>query len=376
MDARQQALRQRLLALGFDDMRVAQAGPVPAGPLQDWLAAGRQAEMAWMERSAAKRLQPELVLPGARSLIMLGVNYSTGALQQRGPVWARYALHEDYHDTMKPALVAAGRALEEIYGVGATDYRFYVDTGPVLERGWAAKSGLGFTGKNAMLISRQFGNWLFLAAILTRVELTPDAPLRPQQTGFADVGLLCGKCTRCLDACPTQAFAAPGVVDARRCISYQTIENKGIIPRELRAGIGLHIYGCDICLEVCPWNRFAQEGRRVLLAARFEIPELTLAELLALTPERFAAVFRKTAIKRVKLGGMLRNACIVAGNAGEVALLPALVRLCAHELPMVRAHAVWAVRKLAGAQAAELLAATRAVETEAAVRAEYEATTV
>lgn len=372
MDERQQALRRRVAELGFDDMRVAQVAAVPGGRLHAWLADGMHADMAWMERTAAKRLDPELVLPGARSIIMLGVSYATGALAQRGPVWARYALHEDYHDTMKPALVAAGRALEEIYGVAETDYRYYVDTGPVLERGWAAKSGLGFTGKNAMLISRRHGNWLLLAAILTRVELTPDAPVRAQRSGFADVGLLCGKCTRCLDACPTQAFAQPGVVDARRCVSYQTIENKGVIPRELRAGIGRHIYGCDVCLEVCPWNRFAQEGRRMLLTARFELPELTLADLLAMTPERFAAVFRKTAIKRVKLGGLLRNACVVAGNSGDAGVLPQLVSLAGQALPLVRAHAVWAVRKLAGARAAELLAAARAAETDASVLAEYD----
>jgi epoxyqueuosine reductase len=374
MDARQQVLRERLTALGFDDLKVARVEPVPGDRLREWLAAGMQADMAWLERTVEKRLQPGLVLPGARSVIMLGVNYSPGALRQDGPLWARYALHEDYHDTMKPALAAAGRVLEELYGAGSEDYRYYVDTGPVLERGWAAKAGLGFTGKNAMLISRQHGNWLFLAAILTRIELEPDAPVRVQRSGFADVGLLCGKCTRCLDACPTAAFAAPGVVDARKCISYQTIENKGIIPRELRAGIGRHIYGCDVCLEVCPWNRFARAGRQLLLTARFELPALTLAELLALTPERFAAVFRKTAIKRLKLSGLLRNACVVAGNSGDAALVPALVALAAHALPVVRAHAVWAVSRLAGSAAETLLAEAKARETDASVLAEYAAT--
>jgi len=372
MDPRQEQLRSRLTALGFDDVRVARVEPVPGGPLHDWLAAGRHADMAWMERTAAKRLDPRLVLPGARSILMLGVNYWPGALRQDGPVWARYALHDDYHDTMRPALAAAGRALEEIFGVGPDAHRWYVDTGPVLERGWAAKSGLGFAGKNAMLISPRFGNWLFLAAILTQVELTPDAPLRAQRSGFADPGLLCGKCTRCLDACPTRAFAAPGVVDARRCISYLTIEHKGIIPRDLRPGIGARIYGCDVCLEVCPWNRFAQEGRRLLVSARYDLPRLTLAELLALTPETFAATFRKTPIKRLKLAGLLRNGCIVAGNAGDAALLPAVVRLARHELPLVRAHAVWAVRRLAGGGAAGLLAEAHAAETDADVRAEYE----
>ena len=372
MDPRRETLRRRLAELGFDDMRVAQVEPVSPAPLRDWLAAGRHADMAWMERTAAKRLDPGLVLPGARSVIMLGVNYWPGALRQDGPVWARYALHEDYHDTIKPALVAAGRVLEELYGVSGEDYRYYVDTGPVLERGWAAKAGLGFAGKNAMLISRRHGNWLFLASILTRLELAPDAPVRRQQSGFADTGLLCGKCTRCLEACPTRAFAAPGVVDSRRCISYLTIEHKGVIPREMRAGIGRHLYGCDVCLEVCPWNRFAQEGRRLLLAARFELPGLTLADLLALMPESFATIFRKTAIKRLKLPGLLRNACIVAGNSGGPDLLPALVRLAEHPLPVVRAHAVWAVRRIAGeAQAGELLRTARATETDAAVLAEY-----
>lgn len=373
MDARLEALRRRLAELGFDDMRVAQIEPVSPAPLRDWLAAGRHADMAWMERTAEKRLDPGLVLPGARSIIMLGVNYWPGALRQDGPVWARYALHEDYHDTMKPALVAAGRVLEELYGITGDDYRYYVDTGPVLERGWAAKSGLGFAGKNAMLISRRHGNWLFLASILTRLELAPDAPVRRQQSGFADTGLLCGKCTRCLDACPTQAFAAPGVVDSRRCISYLTIEHKGVIPREMRAGIGRHIYGCDVCLEVCPWNRFAQEGRRLLLAARLELPQLTLADLLALTPESFATIFRKTAIKRLKLAGLLRNACVVAGNSGGPDLLPALVRLAEHPLPLVRAHAVWAVRRLAGeARAGEMLKDARTAEMDATVLEEYD----
>jgi epoxyqueuosine reductase len=278
---------------------------------------------------------------------------------------------------MKVGLIAAGQVLGEMYGATREDYRAYVDTGPVLERGWAAKAGLGFIGKNAMLISRQHGNWLFLATILTRQEFAPDAPVRKQASDFADVGLLCGKCTRCLEACPTEAFAAPGVVDARRCISYQTIENKGIIPRELRAGIGNRIYGCDVCLEVCPWNRFAAAGREVLLVARKELAGLTVREILALTPARFAEVFRRTPIKRVKLAGLLRNACIVAGNSGDVSLEEPLAGLATHESPLVRAHAVWALRKLGGdLRASTLLGVARAAETDAAVLAEYETATL
>ena len=374
MDARPEELRRRLGALGFDDVCFAAAAPVDDG-LPAWLAAGMQADMHWMERTAEKRLTPERVLPGVRSIIMLGVSYASASRPAGGPVWARYALHADYHDTIRPALVAAGRALEEIYGAGAADYRYYTDTGPVLERGWAARAGIGFIGKNAMLISRRHGNWLLLAAVLTRVDLPPDPPIRRKIENRDSkiensIGLLCGKCTRCLDACPTGAFPRPGVVDARRCISYQTIENKGVIPRELRPGIGARVYGCDVCLEVCPWNRFARAGRRLLVAARDEIGELSLAELLELTPARFAAVFKGTAIKRVKLAGLLRNACIVAGNSGDGRLLPQLVRLATHELALVRVHAVWAVRRLGGGAQ---LAAARAAETDVAVREEYAA---
>ncbi|MGH3421853.1 MAG: tRNA epoxyqueuosine(34) reductase QueG, partial [Streptosporangiaceae bacterium] len=283
-------LRRALQGLGFDAVRFAAATEVKGSGLPAWLDAGHQADMHWLERTAGKRLNPELVLPGVRSVIVLGVNYrgDEPAVEATGtnarPVWARYARHADYHATIEHGLAAAGRLLETTTGMAGTDYRYYVDTGPVLERGWAARSGLGFQGKNGMLISREHGNWLFLSAILTSREIAPDAPLRPGVADGAEpVGLLCGKCTRCLTACPTNAFPQPGIVDARRCISYHTIENKGVIPRELRAGIGDRIYGCDVCLEVCPWNRFARAGRRMLLSARDDIAEFGLTELLELT---------------------------------------------------------------------------------------------
>jgi epoxyqueuosine reductase len=399
---KQGLLRTKLHELGFDDVRFAHvaswAPPMAAADtgLQDWIAGGMHADMHWMERTLEKRLDPDRVLSGVQSVIMLGVSYWSETLRtfrESTPRWARYALNEDYHDTLEPALQKAGQVLEEMFAIGGTDYRYYVDTGPVIERGWAARAGLGFVGKNAMLISRTHGNWLFIAAILTRLEFLPDAPIRSRGWKEAasgegapsteptevnedgrspiPVGLLCGKCTRCLEACPTDAFAAPGVVDARRCISYQTIENKGVIPRGLRAGIGNRIYGCDVCLEVCPWNRFAQDGRRLLLSARHDVAELSLAEILALTPERFAEVFRRTPIKRLKLVGLLRNACVVAGNSGDVTLLPQLIELASkHSLPLVRAHAVWAVHRLGGA--AEL-AESRTREGEPIVLAEYAA---
>jgi epoxyqueuosine reductase len=399
MAERTEELRRRLHALGFDEVRFARVAPAPEGgptpesgrSLREWLAEGMQAGMAWMERTAEKRLHPDRVLPGAQSVVMLGVNYWPGGHDGPGagcsaPVWARYALYEDYHDTMKPALVAAGRVIEEMFGADGADYRYYVDTGPVLERGWAERAGIGFLGKNGMLISRQYGNWLLLAAILTKVALAEDAPLRKSTSrppGMAEpaatiaapgerIGLLCGKCTRCLDACPTRAFPRPGVVDSRRCISYQTIENRGVIPRELRAGIGLRLYGCDVCLEVCPWNRFAQTGRRMLLASRHDLAALNLPEILALTPARFATVFRRTGVKRLRLAGLLRNACVVAGNTGDSGLLPPLVALASHESALVRTHAVWAVGRLAErSQARALLRDARAQEADAAVLAEY-----
>lgn len=383
-------LRGRLRALGFDVVRFARAEAVFGPGLREWLAAGHHADMGWLERGADKRADPDLVLSGARTMIMLGVNYGGAAEAGAGgrgrqadgdaptrPVWARYALHDDYHDTIRAGLEAAGRVLEEAGGIGPTDHRYYVDTGPVLERGWSARAGVGFTGKNAMLISREYGNWLFLACIVTRLEIPADAPVPGREPEGSHAGRLCGKCTRCIDACPTAAFVAPGVIDARRCVSYHTIENKGVIPREFRAGIGRRIYGCDTCLEVCPWNRFAQAGREVLVKGRPEIGRLGLTEILELTPERFAALFKGTAIKRVKLAGLLRNACVVAGNLGATECAPLLARLAdaapaegTPAAPLVRAHAVWALARLDGRATLAELAAR---ETDAQVRAEYAA---
>jgi epoxyqueuosine reductase len=430
-----QSLRQALLGLGFDAVRFARIdGEAPGSAALDaWLAAGMQADMNWLERNAGKRRDTQFVLPGARTMIALGVNYwrqaedrsqkpeargqkseieglkskignltsefgdqrlkigscppsheaSKGAaIQQRSavgcrdneggdgaPVWARYSLYEDYHDTMKPALVAAGKILEEKLGIGVGDYRYYVDTGPILERGWAAKAGMGFAGKNAMLISRDFGNWLFLAAILVRAEIDSDAPLGVNggsrgaeepfladklslgggnPGGASNLHAYCGRCTRCLDACPTKALIAPGVLDARRCISYLTIENKDGITVEFRPAIGSRIYGCDICADVCPWNRFARDSSSLLLKPRPEIAELGLRDLLKLTPERFAEVFKGTPIKRIKLAGLLRNACVVAGNSGDASLLADLAPLTRHESALVREHALWAVTRLEG----------------------------
>ncbi len=372
-------LRNRLGALGFDAVGFARLDPHPDAGLRDWLQAGHHADMDWLARSADKRLDPQLVLPGARTVILLGVNYWPGP-GVTGKGFARYSLHRDYHDTIKPGLVAAGRLLEEAFGIGGADYRYYVDAGPVMERGWGALAGVGFRGKNGNLVSRELGNWLLLAAIFVRAEIEPDRPL--PRTAGPGPGAYCGTCTRCIDACPTKAFPAPGLVDARRCISYHTIENRGFIPRELRSAFGERVFGCDECLAVCPWNRFARIGRSELLERRHDLAELGLLDLLRLSSERFREVFRGTSIKRTKWRGIVRNACIAAGNrwagqgggaaAAEVEL--ELLRLAAHESPVVRGHAVWALRRIstAGRVVAEL-ARLRLEEHDPQVQAEYDA---
>jgi len=394
---RRERLRRRLHELGFDAVRFAAAAPADHG-LAAWLAAGHHADMGWMAGTAAKRTDCGRVLAGVRTVIVLGVNYAQRTAPPAvGEPWARYALHADYHDTIGAALRRAAAVLAEECGSGPEDSRGYVDAGPVTERAWAVAAGVGFAGKNANLISRDFGNWLLLATLLTRAELPPDESLarhqgRPEAPA---VGLLCGRCTKCLDACPTAAFPAPGVVDARRCISYHTIENRGLVPRELRPRFGARLFGCDTCLAVCPWNRFAQEARAELLERRDDFARLRLLEVLQLTPERFRDLFRGTAVKRTKLTGLRRNACIAAGNVwrsggpepGTVfspefagpdeaaAAVTELRRLAADPSPVVRAHAVWALRRVGGPSAAGDWAALRGAEGDPAVLAEYAATT-
>ncbi len=379
-------LRGRLLALGFDVVRFASAEATPAGGFADWLDAGNHADMAWLPRTAEKRLDAGRVLEGVRSVIALGVNHlpdGDAAAQSR---WGKYSVYSDYHDTIGRAVRAAGAVLEEVCGLGPGDHRGYVDTGPVLERGWAARAGLGWQGKNAMLLSRTHGNWLLLSAILTRLAIPPDEPLPAvARTPDRVVGHHCGACTRCLDACPTAAFPRPGWVDARRCIAYHTIENRGMIPRELRPAFGGRVFGCDTCLDVCPWNRFARAGRSALLEARPAIVGLTLLDLLEMDAAGFRARFRGTPIERSRLAGLLRNACVVAGNwhesadwrfggVTEAALARALTGLCVHASPIVRAHAVWALHRLVGAgEARRRTVDVRAAETDAGVLAEYDA---
>ncbi len=372
--------RNEIKELGFDDARFTDLSPLAPDRLLDWIDQGYHADMDWLRKSIEKRLNPDLVLSGACSVIMLGVNYfpdSELAATQRK--WGKYSLYEDYHDSVLKGLKRLGALLEDRFGLASNDYRYYVDTGPVMERGWAAASGMGWQGKNAMLISRTHGNWLLLATVLTKAEIEPDPPVKERLKDVAtraELGALCGKCVRCIEICPTHAIVEPGIVDANRCISYQTIENKGIIPREMRPGIGTRIFGCDICLDVCPWNRFAESGRQVLLNSRYDIGELKLLDILRMDLESFRTVFRKTPIKRLKLRGLLRNACIVAGNLTSFddwkdldspewldQIVAALLELAQYEEAMVRPHAVWALYRLLDSEAATVLKPVRIEET-------------
>lgn len=322
-------------ALGFDDCRIAAvAGPAAhAEEFHRWIAAGEHGDMDYMAKAPARRTDPREVLPGVQSVVTVALNYMSAA--ETGPGGgriARYAHGDDYHDVMDPKLRDLATALEEMGGA----QRLYVDTGPVLERDWASAAGLGWNGKSTVQIHTRLGAWFFLGEVLTTLALAPDAPARDR----------CGTCTRCITACPTRAITAPHHVDARRCISYLTIEHKGSVPEEFRRAIGDRIYGCDDCLDACPWNRFALESRDAAFAARPFVTQWTLREFLSLTDETFRALFRHSPIRRIKRPAFLRNICIALGNTGTAADLPALEATAADPHPLISEHARWAVAEI------------------------------
>jgi epoxyqueuosine reductase len=334
-------LRQHARELGFDDCRFTTAAPpASAEKFQDWLAQKQHGEMAWLARNAEKRAAPQLVLPGAKSVIVLAASYSNSAFRTphsalRTGVVARYAQFKDYHDVLTEKLKALTVFVDGLGGGNVTSL-WYVDTGPVLERDLAQRAGLGFVGKHTNLISRKLGNWIFLAEILTTLELEPDAPEKNH----------CGSCTRCLTACPTQAITAPFQLDARKCISYLTIELKGSIPVELRPAIGNRIYGCDDCLAACPWNRFAREGSLMKPQARDDLAAPDLIELLQLDDAGFKARFAGTPMLRTKRRGVLRNVCVALGNVGDATALPALEKAAQDKEPLIAEHARWAIGEI------------------------------
>jgi len=335
------AIRQRALELGFDDCRFTTAAPPASAPqFQGWLTAQQHGEMAWLERNAEKRVELEKVLAGIQSVIALAVSYEGEPLtmvngpQQTGVV-ARYARFKDYHEVLADKLKALTTFVDALGGAG-TRSLWYVDTGPVLERDLAQRAGLGFVGKHTNLISRRLGNWIFLCEVLTTMSLESDAP----ETNH------CGQCTRCLAACPTQAITAPFQLDARKCISYLTIELKGAIPVALRPAIGNRIYGCDDCLAACPWNKFARMGNLMQPHARADLAGPDLIALLQLDDAGFKTRFAGTPMLRTKRRGLLRNVCVALGNVGDTGALPALARAAQDPEPLIAEHARWATEQI------------------------------
>ena len=334
-------IRQRALELGFDDCRFATAAaPARAAEFQNWLAEGRHGEMTWLERSAPRRIDPQKVLTGAKSIIVLAVSYEietpkSGIGDPKSGIVALYARFTDYHDVLGGRLKQLTGFVNQLGGAG-TRSLWYVDTGPLLERDYAQHAGLGFVGKHTNLISRRFGNWILLAEIITSLELAPDEPEKNH----------CGNCARCLEACPTRAIIAPFRLDARRCISYLTIELKGSIPIELRPAIGNRIFGCDDCLAACPWNRFAREGRIMKAQARPELTAPDLVDLLQLDDTGFKSRFAGTPILRTKRRGLLRNVCVALGNTGDASALPILKNAVRDPEPLIAEHAQWAIAQI------------------------------
>jgi len=355
------ALKARVLeaarGLGFDDCRIAPVHRAShAGVFEKWIAEGKHGDMAWLARAPERRTDPSLVLPGARAMIVVAMNYYANDPAGRLPpsetgrdlalvdnpdaaspspargVIARYAWGDDYHDLIEDRLRQLCDLLASVGGV----QKPYVDTGPVLERDFASDAGLGWNGKSTVQIHPRLGTWFFLGEILTTLPLPHDQP-------FGDH---CGKCTRCLDACPTQAITAPRQLDARRCLSYLTIENKGSIPLGFRKAMGGRIYGCDDCLTACPWNRFAQASRESAFAAREHVHDWTLREFLTLNDDSFRALFKGSPIKRLKRPGFLRNVCVALGNIGTCDDLPALRAAAADHHPLIAEHASWAIRAI------------------------------
>jgi epoxyqueuosine reductase len=336
-------LQRRAHELGFDLCRVTTAAPPASGArFAAALAEGRHAEMQWLARNADKRRDPALVLPSVRSVVVLAVSYKPSASarpgdpgsESKGEV-ARYARYADYHEVLAGPLRELATLLDELGGPG-TRSLWYVDTGPVLERDLAQRAGVGFVGKHTNLISRRLGNWFFLAEILTTAELAPDEPEINR----------CGSCSRCLTACPTGALPSPFTLDARRCISYLTIELKGSIPTELRPLLGNRIYGCDDCLAVCPWNRFAREASLLSAHARPDLDQPDLLALLELDAAAFRTRFAGTPILRTRRRGLLRNVCVALGNVGGPEALPALARARHDPEPLIAEHAAWAIGEI------------------------------
>lgn len=334
-------IRARALELGFDDCRFTSAKPPQsAEQFQKWISGKNFGEMQWLERNAEKRIEPQKVLAEAKSVICLAASYQiknprSEISNPKSGIVARYAQFDDYHDVLAERLKLLTKFVNEIGG-GETKSLWYVDTGPILERDFAQRAGIGFVGKHTNLISRKLGNWIFLAEILTTLELEPEAPEKNR----------CGNCARCISACPTNAITAPFNLDARKCISYLTIELKGSIPVEFRRAIGNRIYGCDDCLAACPWNKFAREGNLMKTHLRKDLAQPDLIELLSLDDAQFKSRFANSPILRTKRRGFLRNVCVALGNVGDQSVLSHLQKAANDSEELVCEHARWAISEI------------------------------
>ena len=344
-------LRDRAKALGFDAFGVARADARPDLPIKLETALAREwhGEMAWMAETAERRGAPEALWPEARSVVMLGMNYGPDTdpmadLEHRslGNI-SVYARNRDYHDIIKGKLKELAGLLNRRTGA---EVKVFVDTAPVMEKPLGEAAGIGWQGKHTVLVSREYGSWLFLGAIFTSAELPTDEP-HPES---------CGNCRRCLDVCPTNAFPAPFQLDARRCLSYLNIEHPGPIPLEFRAPMGNRIYGCDDCLAVCPWNKFASETHEMKLRARDELKSPALADLVQLDDPGFRALFAGSPVKRIGHARFLRNVLIAVGNSSDPALIPLAEARLADPEPLIRGAAVWAVKRLVAKERVDALA--------------------
>ena len=368
-EAAARALRALARALGFADAHIARVADVSdmTQRLAAFLDAGRHGEMTWLSGTASRRAHPAKLWPEAKSAIVLAMSYAPErdpmenlAARASGNI-SVYARGRDYHEVIKGKLKTLAQRLHALTGA---DAKVFVDTAALMEKPLAQEAGLGWQGRHTNLVSRDLGSWFFLGVVLTDADLPPDAPETDR----------CGTCRACLDICPTNAFPAPYQLDARRCISYLTIEHKGPIPRDLRPAMGNRIFGCDDCLAVCPWNKFAKDAREAKLAARADLALPPLAELAALDDAAFRARFAGTSVKRTGRDRFLRNVMIAIGNAGDAKLAPAAEARLADASPLVRAMAVWALSRLLKPEAfAALRVAHGTRESDADVRVEWEA---
>ncbi len=361
MTSLESRIKEQARALGFELVGIAPATSADGfDRMREWLDQGHAGEMGYMYRQAEARRHPASILPEVRSVIMVGMNYKPGGAglrfapescreslsetsANRKPIQgspmtaqvARYARGDDYHQVLWEKLNRLkGWIQGEVQGCRG---RGVVDTAPLLERDFARRAGLGWFGKNTMLLNKQLGSYIFLGALLVDLDLTAD---RPHEASH------CGSCTACLDACPTKAFVGPGVLDSRRCISYLTIELRGTIPEELREPMGNWLFGCDVCQEVCPWNRKSPPGLESALQARDDLTTINLLELLTLSEDQFRQRFRETALLRAKRRGLLRNAAVVLGNQGDPSALPALRQALGDPDPVIREAVTWAIEKI------------------------------